>query len=76
MSGVMARSATSVPLTIYPTTLADYSAGMHLVQGILLALLQRERTGRGPEGQRVAVRLDARDADAGSGHASDARARK
>jgi crotonobetainyl-CoA:carnitine CoA-transferase CaiB-like acyl-CoA transferase len=41
-------------LTIYPTALADYSAGMHLVQGILLALLQRERTGRG---QQVEVSL-------------------
>ena len=49
MSGVMARKCDpSEPLTIYPTALADYSAGMHLVQGILLALLQRERTGRGP----------------------------
>src|SRR5207253_7599658 len=33
---------------------ADYSAGMHLVQGILLALLQRDRTG---QGQRVSVAL-------------------
>lgn len=41
-------------LTIYPTSLADYSAGMHLIQGILLALLHRERTGRG---QRVSVSL-------------------
>jgi len=48
MSGVMARKCDPAePLTIYPTALADYSAGMHLVQGILLALLQRERTGRG-----------------------------
>ena len=48
MSGVMARKCDpSEPLTIYPTALADYSAGMHLVQGILVALLQRERTGRG-----------------------------
>lgn len=48
MSGVMARKCDpSEPTTIYPTALADYSAGMHLVQGILLALLQRERTGRG-----------------------------
>src|SRR6516162_4454185 len=55
MSGVMARkSDPSEPLTIYPTALADYSAGMHLVQGILLALLQRERTGRG---QQVEVSL-------------------
>ena len=46
MSGVMARRADpSHPLSIYATTFADYSAGMHLVQGILLALLHRERTG-------------------------------
>lgn len=55
MSGVMARKCgPSDPLTIYPTALADYSAGMHLVQGILLALLQRERTG---QGQQVEVSL-------------------
>ena len=55
MSGVMARKCDpSEPLTIYPTALADYSAGMHLVQGILLALLERERTGRG---QQVEVSL-------------------
>ena len=55
MSGVMARKCDpSEPLTIYPTALADYSAGMHLVQGILLALLQRGRTG---QGQEVAVSL-------------------
>ena len=55
MSGAMHRRADdALPLSIYPTTLADYSAGMHLVQGILLALLQRERTG---EGQQVAVSL-------------------
>jgi crotonobetainyl-CoA:carnitine CoA-transferase CaiB-like acyl-CoA transferase len=42
MSGVMARrSDPSVPITVYPTALADYSAGMHMVQGILLALLHR-----------------------------------
>ena len=44
----------SHPLSIYPTALADYSAGMHMVQGILLALLQRERTG---EGQKISVSL-------------------
>ncbi len=55
MSGAMHRRADpALPLSIYPTTLADYAAGMHLVQGILLALLQRERTG---EGQQVAVSL-------------------
>ena len=37
-----------------PTALADYSAGMHLVQGILLALMQREKTG---VGQSLSVSL-------------------
>ena len=55
MSGVMARRADeSVPVSVYPTALADYSAGMHMVQGILLALLHRERTGKG---QKVNVSL-------------------
>ena len=55
MTGAMHRRAgPEVPLNIYPTALADYAAGMHLVQGILLALLQRERTG---EGQRISVSL-------------------
>jgi len=55
MTGVMARRADdAVPVSIYPTALADYTAGMHMVQGILLALLQRERTG---EGQKIAVSL-------------------
>ncbi|MBV8538593.1 MAG: CoA transferase [Alphaproteobacteria bacterium] len=55
MSGVMARRADpSVPLSIPATTFADYSAGMHLVQGVLLALLQRAKTGRG---QLVSVSL-------------------
>jgi len=55
MSGVMMRKMDeSLPLSIYPTTFADYSAGMHLVQGILLALIQRDRTG---EGQKVSVAL-------------------
>jgi crotonobetainyl-CoA:carnitine CoA-transferase CaiB-like acyl-CoA transferase len=55
MSGVMARrSDPSVPITVYPTALADYSAGMHMVQGILLALLHRVRTG---VGQKVSVSL-------------------
>ena len=50
MSGVMARrSRDSDPLSVYATTFADYSAGMHLVQGVLLALLQREKTGRGQQ---------------------------
>ena len=55
MSGVMARRAdVSIPLSTYPTALADYSAGMHMVQGILLALLQRAKTG---VGQKVSVSL-------------------
>ncbi len=55
LSGVMARKCDPAdPLTIYPTSLADYSAGMHLVQGVLLALLQRARTGHG---QQVSVSL-------------------
>jgi formyl-CoA transferase len=55
MSGVMMRKMDeSLPLSIYPTTFADYSAGMHLAQGILLALIHRERTG---EGQKVSVAL-------------------
>jgi formyl-CoA transferase len=48
------RSDPDLPLSVYPTTFADFSAGMHLVQGILLALLAREKTGRG---QRVEVSL-------------------
>lgn len=55
MSGAMARKADpSHPLATYPTALADYSAGMHMVQGILLALLQRARTG---VGQKISVSL-------------------
>lgn len=55
MSGtMMRRSDESLPLSIYPTTFADYSAGMHMVQGVLLALLQRAKTGRG---QLVSVSL-------------------
>jgi formyl-CoA transferase len=54
-SGVMwRRQSEDVPLSVYPTTLCDYTSGMHLMQGILLALLARERTG---EGQRVDVRM-------------------
>ncbi|MGV8833373.1 MAG: CaiB/BaiF CoA transferase family protein [Devosia sp.] len=54
-TGVMRRkSDASHPTSVYSTTLADYSAGMHLVQGILLALLHRDKTG---EGQQVAVSL-------------------
>ena len=55
VSGVMQRKADpDLPLSIYPTALADYSAGMHLVQGVLFALLQRGKTGKG---QQVSVSL-------------------
>lgn len=55
MTGVMARkSDATAPTTIYSTALCDYSAGMHLVQGVLLALLQRQKTGFG---QVVSVSL-------------------
>ena len=55
LTGLMHRRSTATdPLSVYPTTLADYSAGMHLVQAILFALLQRDRTG---QGQKVYVSL-------------------
>ncbi len=55
LSGVMARKPDqSLPTSVYATALADYSAGMHLVQGILLALMQREKTG---VGQALSVSL-------------------
>jgi crotonobetainyl-CoA:carnitine CoA-transferase CaiB-like acyl-CoA transferase len=55
LSGVMwRRQSDDLPLSVYPTTLCDYTTGMHLMQGILLALLARERTG---SGQRVDVRM-------------------
>lgn len=55
MTGVMEKTSDpSIPRSIYPTTLCDYTAGMHLVQGILAALLMRDKTGRG---QKVSVSL-------------------
>jgi len=54
-AGLMERKASpDLPTSIYPTPLCDYAAGMHLAQGILLALLARERTG---VGQKVEVAL-------------------
>ncbi|GAB2680721.1 CaiB/BaiF CoA transferase family protein [Thalassiella azotivora] len=54
-SGVMwRREAPEIPLNVYPTTLCDYTTGMHLMQGILMALIARDRTG---EGQRVDVTM-------------------
>ena len=55
LTGAMSHKADDAhPTAIYPVSLADYTAGMNMVQGILMALLQRERTGRG---QRVEVSL-------------------
>lgn len=55
LSGLIARRPNpDDPYAIYSTALCDYTAGMHLVQAILLALLQREKTGNG---QEVAVSL-------------------
>jgi len=55
MTGVMEKTSDpSIPRSIYPTTLCDYTAGMHLVQGVLAALLAREKTGTG---QKVGVSL-------------------
>ena len=54
-SGVMwRRESPDTPLTVYPTTLCDYTTGMHLMQGILMALIARSKTG---EGQRVDVTM-------------------
>jgi crotonobetainyl-CoA:carnitine CoA-transferase CaiB-like acyl-CoA transferase len=54
-SGVMwRRQSDEIPLSVYPTTLCDYATGMHLMQGILLALIARNTTG---EGQKVDVTM-------------------
>ncbi|WP_417218210.1 CaiB/BaiF CoA transferase family protein [Arthrobacter sp.] len=54
-SGVMwRRNSEDIEPTIYPTTLCDYTTGMHLLQGILLALRTRETTG---VGQKVEVTM-------------------
>lgn len=54
-SGVMwRRSSEDDALTVYPTTLCDYTTGMHLFQGILLALRSRDATG---QGQKVEVAM-------------------
>jgi formyl-CoA transferase len=50
LSGLVARKVNPDDrYAIYPTALCDYTAGMHLVQAVLLALLQREKTGKGQE---------------------------
>ena len=54
-TGLIARRTdSSLPLTVYPTALCDYTTGMHLVQGIVMALYARERTG---QGQMVRVNM-------------------
>lgn len=54
-SGVMwRRDREDLPPSIYPTTLCDYITGMHLLQGILLALRTRESSGTG---QKVEVTM-------------------
>ena len=54
-SGVMwRRESPDTPLTVYPTTLCDYTTGMHLMQGILMAIISRNSTGKG---QRVDVTM-------------------
>lgn len=55
MSGVMMRrSDPSERIAIYPTAICDYTAGMHLVQAVLAALIWRMKNGKG---QRVEVSL-------------------
>ncbi len=55
MTGAIWRRAEpSMPMGVPATTFADYCAGMHLAQGIMLALLQRQKTGKG---QVVSVSL-------------------
>lgn len=48
MSGLASRNAgTDGAAQLFPTALGDFTAGMILAQGVLLALYHRERTGRG-----------------------------
>lgn len=55
MTGAIWRRASpEIRMGVPATTFADYCAGMHLAQGILLALMQRQKTGRG---QLVSVSL-------------------
>lgn len=55
LSGVMARTPNQgQEPSIFATALCDYTAGMHLAQSILLALVQRQQTGRG---QKVSVAM-------------------
>ncbi|SLN43263.1 CaiB/BaiF CoA transferase family protein [Oceanibacterium hippocampi] len=55
VTGVMARKQDEHhPTAVYATALCDYTAGMHMVQGILAAIIGRGRTG---EGQVIEVSL-------------------
>ena len=51
---VWRRPSADVKMGVPATTFADYCAGMHLAQGIMLALMQRQKTGTG---QVVSVSL-------------------
>jgi formyl-CoA transferase len=54
-SGVLGRSAgPDGTLNIYTTSLCDDPTGMHLAQGVLMALYHRERSG---QGQRIEVNM-------------------
>ena len=44
---MMRRADARVPLSIYPTTLCDYTAGMHLAQAVLAAIISMMKTGKG-----------------------------
>jgi formyl-CoA transferase len=46
-SGSMANLLEDWEPRVYPISLADYATGMHMVQGILLALIAREKSGEG-----------------------------
>lgn len=48
------RSSDDVEMAIYPTMICDYTASMHLMQGVLLALLARQSSG---VGQKIDVSL-------------------
>lgn len=55
LTGLIEKTADpSIPQSIYPTALCDYTAAMHLVQGVMAALMSRDKTGRG---QKVDVSL-------------------
>ena len=48
ITGLMYETADpSIPQSIYPTAICDYTTGMHLCQGIMAALIGRDKTGLG-----------------------------